>query len=49
MADTVLVMQHGRVVEAAPADELFAAPEQPYTRALLAAAFDLEPRAAAAS
>jgi ABC-type microcin C transport system duplicated ATPase subunit YejF len=49
MADTVLVMQHGRIVEAAPADELFAAPEQPYTRALLAAAFDLEPRAAAAS
>ncbi len=49
MADTVLVMRHGRVVEAAPADALFAAPEQPYTRALLAAAFDLEPRDAAAN
>ena len=49
MADTVLVMRHGRIVEAAPADELFAAPKEPYTRALLAAAFDLEPRDAAAS
>jgi oligopeptide transport system ATP-binding protein len=49
MADTVLVMQHGRIVEASPAEELFAAPKEPYTRALLAAAFDLEPRDAAAS
>ena len=48
MADTVLVMRDGRVVEAAPADELFAAPREAYTRALLAAAFDLEPRTAAA-
>ncbi|MCO7642419.1 ABC transporter ATP-binding protein [Pseudomonas sp. S 311-6] len=39
MADTLLVMQHGRVVEQGPAQAIFAAPQQPYTRDLLAAAF----------
>jgi len=48
MADTVLFMRHGRIVEAAPADERFAAPAERFTRALPAAAFDLEPREAAA-
>lgn len=33
----IVVMQKGRVVESAPAGELFAAPKQAYTRALIAA------------
>ena len=37
MADRVIVMQSGRMVEAAPVDRIFSDPEQPYTRALLAA------------
>jgi peptide/nickel transport system ATP-binding protein len=37
IADRVAVMRHGRIVEAAPVDQLFAAPIHPYTRALLAA------------
>ena len=35
MADRVLVMYAGQIVEEAPAQELFAAPKHPYTRALL--------------
>ncbi|WUG43676.1 ABC transporter ATP-binding protein [Kitasatospora sp. NBC_00458] len=38
LCDEVLVMRHGRVVEHAPAAELFTAPAHPYTRELLAAA-----------
>ena len=41
LANHVLVMKDGMVVEAGPAERLFKAPEHPYTRALLAAAFDL--------
>ncbi len=37
LADTVAVMYLGKVVERAPAGELFAAPAHPYTVALLAA------------
>ncbi|AXC48412.1 ABC transporter ATP-binding protein [Paracoccus suum] len=37
MADRVIVMQNGRMVEASPVAELFARPSQPYTQALLAA------------
>ncbi len=37
MADRVVVMQAGRMVEEAPVRALFAAPRQSYTRALLAA------------
>ncbi|WP_426607169.1 dipeptide ABC transporter ATP-binding protein [Pantoea anthophila] len=37
MADRVQVMYRGEVVEKAPVDRLFSAPEQPYTQALLAA------------
>ena len=35
LCDTVAVMQDGRVVETAAADELFDAPQHPYTRMLL--------------
>ncbi|WP_181708035.1 dipeptide ABC transporter ATP-binding protein [Chthonobacter rhizosphaerae] len=42
LANDLVVMRHGKVVEAGPAAEVFAAPKQPYTQALLAAAFKLE-------
>jgi microcin C transport system ATP-binding protein len=38
----LLVMREGKVVEAGPAAEIFKAPKDPYTRALFAAAFNLE-------
>jgi len=45
LCDSVAVMQAGKVVEAAPAHQLFASPEHPYTRMLLAANLDdTEPR-----
>jgi len=37
LADRVAVMQHGRIVELADNDRLYADPQHPYTRALLAA------------
>ena len=37
MAHRVIVMRHGRVVEAGETDALFAAPREEYTRALLQA------------
>nr|WP_245218783.1 ABC transporter ATP-binding protein [Rubellimicrobium aerolatum] len=37
MADRVVVMKDGRLVEEGPVARIFAAPRQPYTRALLAA------------
>ena len=42
LAHEVLVMRAGRVVEQGPADAIFARPSDPYTRALMAAAFELE-------
>jgi microcin C transport system ATP-binding protein len=42
LAHDVLVMKDGKVVEAGPADALFTAPREPYTRALMAAAFEIE-------
>ena len=38
LADQVAVMQHGRIVEAGPARELFAAPKHAYTQRLFQAA-----------
>ncbi len=42
LSNEVIVMKDGRVVEQGPTESIFAAPRQPYTRALLAAAFNLE-------
>ena len=41
LAHEVLVMRAGEVVEQGPAEEIFTRPRQPYTRALLAAAFEV--------
>ena len=38
VADQIAVMQHGHLVEQAPAAQLFAKPQHPYTRKLLASA-----------
>ncbi|AUC11285.1 microcin ABC transporter ATP-binding protein [Rhizobium sp. Y9] len=42
LANDLIVMRHGKVVESGPAAEIFASPQQDYTRALLAAAFHIE-------
>jgi microcin C transport system ATP-binding protein len=42
MSDEIVVLRGGRVVERGPTERVFAAPAEPYTRALLAAAVDLE-------
>jgi len=42
LANEVMVMRAGKVVEAGPADCIFDAPETDYTKALMAAAFRLE-------
>jgi microcin C transport system ATP-binding protein len=42
LSDEVIVMQAGRVVERGPTAQIFEHPAHPYTRALLAAALDLE-------
>jgi microcin C transport system ATP-binding protein len=42
LADHLIVMQSGRVVEEGPATEIFERPRHPYTRALMTAAFELE-------
>ncbi|MDH3691521.1 MAG: microcin ABC transporter ATP-binding protein, partial [Gammaproteobacteria bacterium] len=38
----VMVMRAGKVVEQGPARQIFEAPREAYTRALMDAAFDLE-------
>jgi microcin C transport system ATP-binding protein len=43
MAHQVLVMKDGKVMETGAAAQLFSAPQTAYTRALMAAAFNLEP------
>ena len=42
LANNVIVLRYGKVVEQGPAREIFADPKTPYTKALLAAAFELE-------
>lgn len=42
MSHEVIVMRDGKVVEAGPSEKIFDAPETPYTKALMAAAFDIE-------
>ena len=42
LADEVIVMKDGRVVERGPARRIFEEPSEPYTRALIAAAFRIE-------
>jgi microcin C transport system ATP-binding protein len=42
LASRLVVMRHGKVVEEGPAGELFKNPKSDYTRALFAAAFDIE-------
>jgi microcin C transport system ATP-binding protein len=43
LADEVIVMRAGQVVEQGPTMEIFERPQQPYTRALMAAAFEIAP------
>ncbi|MDP1750996.1 MAG: ABC transporter ATP-binding protein [Reyranella sp.] len=42
LADEVIVLCNGKVVERGPAGQVFEAPQTPYTQALIAAAFNLE-------
>jgi microcin C transport system ATP-binding protein len=42
LANEVMVLQNGKVVEHGPAFEIFNNPQTAYTRALMAAAFDIE-------
>jgi microcin C transport system ATP-binding protein len=46
LAHEILVMKDGRIVEAGSTERVMTAPEHPYTRALMAAAFDLAPPSA---
>ena len=41
ISNHVIVMRNGKVVEQGPADEIFDSPGEAYTKALMAAAFDL--------
>ena len=42
LANEVVVLRNGKVVEQGPAADIFDAPQTDYTKALMAAAFDLE-------
>ena len=42
LANHVIVMRNGRIVEAGPAQQIFEAPQTDYTRALISAAFRIE-------
>jgi peptide/nickel transport system ATP-binding protein len=43
IADSVVVLQHGKVVEQGPAEDVLLRPQHPYTRALLAAVPTMQP------
>ena len=47
MAHDLIVMKDGKVVEAGPAAQIFASPQQPYTKILMDAALNLKARKAA--
>ncbi len=42
LADEVVVLRDGKVVERGPSERVFGSPQTPYTKALIAAAFNLE-------
>ena len=42
LANSIIVLRHGKVVEQGPAQTVFSDPKTDYTKALLAAAFELE-------
>jgi microcin C transport system ATP-binding protein len=42
LASRLIIMRHGKVMEEGPAAQVFANPKSEYTRALFAAAFELE-------
>ena len=42
LANSIIVLRHGKVVEQGPAQAVFSDPKTDYTKALLAAAFELE-------
>jgi microcin C transport system ATP-binding protein len=44
LANSIIVLRHGKVVEQGPARTVFSKPKTDYTKALLAAAFELEAR-----
>jgi microcin C transport system ATP-binding protein len=44
LANSIIVLRHGKVVEQGPARTVFAKPKTDYTKALLAAAFELQAR-----
>ena len=48
LANEVIVLRDGKVVEEGSADQIFESPQTDYTRALIAAAFDLEAKHTAA-
>ncbi|PLU83741.1 microcin ABC transporter ATP-binding protein, partial [Sinorhizobium medicae] len=41
MSDYVIVMKNGRIVEEGETDAIFKAPREPYTKALIGAAFNV--------
>ena len=42
LSDEVIVLRDGRLIEHGPAAQIFDSPRDPYTRALISAAFELE-------
>jgi microcin C transport system ATP-binding protein len=42
LANEVIVMRNGKVVEYGPSERIFEAPQTDYTKALIAAAFNIE-------